>query len=188
MKRALASTDSNTLRTLAFLLIVASMSTNVFAQEESKPEVLVRGVENGWFVAGENKFSEVDDRFANFFGAYGGWLINHRFLLGGGGWGKTNRVYEMQMGYGGLVLEYFFNPDRLINFSIRGLIGGGGTSWAWTWWDGFFVAEPEVRMTINVTERFRLGFGGGYRFVEGSCRDGRLSGYTISVAGKFGGF
>jgi hypothetical protein len=188
MKKTPDMAGSRISRALALLLILAAFSTgNVFAQEESKPEVLVDGVEHGYFVAADVKFSEVDDRFANFFGAYGGWLINHRFLLGAGGYGMTNRVHEMQMGYGGLVLEYFFNPSRLVNFSVKGLIGGGASSWSW--WDPFFVAEPEVKMSLNITERFRLGFGGGYRFVEGSCRsDDRLSGYTISLDFKFGAF
>jgi hypothetical protein len=188
MKKALASAGSINSRALVLLVILVSLSVgNGFAQEEPKMEVLVEGIENGYFVAAENKFSVVDDQFANFFGAYGGWLINHRFLLGAGGYGMTNRVYEMQMGYGGLVLEYFINPNSLVNFSVKGLIGGGSSSYSW--WDAFFVAEPELRMGLNLTERIRLGFGGGYRFVEGSCRsDDRLSGYTISLDLKFGAF
>jgi hypothetical protein len=44
-------------------------------------------------------------------------------------------------------------------------------------------------MSLNITERIRLGFGSGYRFVEGTCRsDDELSGYTISLALKFGAF
>ena len=30
------------------------------------------------------------------------------------------------MTYGGLLLEYFFDPNKLINYSVSGLIGGGG--------------------------------------------------------------
>jgi hypothetical protein len=91
------------------------------------------------------------------------------------------------MGYGGLVLEYFVDPDRLWNFSVRGLLGGGASSWNWT--DPYFVAEPELKATLNITRRVRLGFGGGYRFVRGSYgAKERLSGPVASIDLKFEAF
>jgi hypothetical protein len=170
------------------LLFVVSLllAPTALAQEESKPEVLLDNIENGYFFAVENKFSEIGGDFANFVGVYGGWLINHKLLLGAGGYGKTTDVDWFEMGYGGFVLEYFVNPNRLVNFSAKGLVGGGGASHLWD--DSFFVAEPEARMTLNVTEWFRLGFGVGYRWTAGSCRNSDLSGWTASVAAKFGSF
>ena len=170
---------------LALVLVAVAAAPHALAQEESKQEVLVEGLENGWYVAGSVKFSEVDGRFANFVGPYGGWLINHKFLLGGGGYGLTNQR-GLEMGYGGLVLEYFINPSSLVNVSVKGLIGGGSTSWNWE--DPFFVAEPEVKVNLNVTEFFRIGFGGGYRFVSGNRHDDRLRGPSATVDLKFGVF
>jgi hypothetical protein len=169
----------------ALTLLLAPVAV---AQEETKPkpEVLVGDVENGYFFALDNKFSEIDGRFANFFGVYGGWLINHKLLLGVGGYGRTTDVTWSQMGYGGFVMEYFINPNRLMNFSVKGLVGGGGSSHLWT--DSFFVAEPEAKMSLNVTDWFRLSAGGGYRFVRASHRNDALSGWTISLAAKFGSF
>jgi hypothetical protein len=159
----------------------------VMAQEKAEPEVLLRESHNGFVVSIGTKLTEVDGKFANFTGFYGGWLINHQFMIGLGGYGKTTGVDEHQMGYGGLVLEYFVNPNRLLNFSVKGLIGAGSSSWAWA--HPFFVAEPEAKMTLNVTSWFRMGVGGGYRFVGGApWHHGGLDGFTASLDLKFGRF
>ena len=52
--------------------------------------------------------------------------------------------------------------------------------------EAFLVMEPEVNVTLNVTEKFRLGFGGGYRFIGAAGRfDDRLEGFTANVAAQF---
>jgi hypothetical protein len=49
----------------------------------------------------------------------------------------------------------------------------------------FFVAEPEVDVMLNLTERFRLSLGGGYRFIGGASRlNDRLDGFTANAALK----
>lgn len=49
----------------------------------------------------------------------------------------------------------------------------------------FFVFEPEVDVMLNVTEKFRLSFGGGYRFTAGADGFTRsLNGFAASVALK----
>jgi hypothetical protein len=150
-------------------------------EDKSRPQVLVGGVDSGALIALDNKFSEVDGRFANFIGVYGGWLVNKRFLLGGGIYGKTTNA---EMGYGGLMVEYFFNPNGLVNFSARGLVGGGGTEFGRD--DPFFVVEPVGTMNVNITEWMRLGVGGGYRFVRSSCNNDALSGWSANIDLKFG--
>jgi hypothetical protein len=171
----------------AAILVTTFCGSLLMAQEASKPEVLLEDGHNGFVFALDNKFTQVHGKFANFVGLYGGWLVNHQFLIGLGGYGKTTGVHELQMGYGGLMLEYYVNPDRLVNFSVRGLIGAGASS---MWWaDPFFVAEPEARMTVNVTRWMRMGFGGGYRFIGGApWHDDRLRGFTASVELKCGRF
>ena len=75
---------------------------------------------------------------------------------------------------------------------MRGLIGGGGADNGHRHRghdvSGFFVAEPEARVTLNVLRPFRLGFGIGYRFVGGGPSDFGLSGPTFSISFKFGKF
>jgi hypothetical protein len=53
----------------------------------------------------------------------------------------------------------------------------------------FLVAEPELDLMLNVSERIRLSFGGGYRFIGGaSGLDERLDGFTASAALKLAFF
>lgn len=166
------------------------------------------------------KYSTVAGQSAWFFGGRGGWLINRRLTIGGGGMGMTNRVVAplpaqdgvgvedtLMFGYGGLLLEVHGRPTKLINGTIGVLVGGGGV----TIWDmqldgphgdygyrgparndGVFVFEPEVMVNLNVASFFRVGVGGGYRFV----RDVHLNGvenkdFSAAVASlmlKFGKF
>ena len=44
-------------------------------------------------------------------------------------------------------------------------------------------------MTLNVAEHFRIGFGGGYRFIEAAGRrNDDLDGFTFKLDFKFGIF
>ncbi len=177
---------NRTKRTVYMLALAAICSSTLIAQETRKPEVLLQEPHHGFVVGADNKFSKINGEFANFFGVYGGWLINHQFMIGLGGYGKTTDVHY-QMGYGGFVLEYFINPNRLWNLSVKGLLGAGSSSRAWD--DPFFVAEPEVKVMLNLTEWMRLGGGVGYRFVAGApWHDRDLSGVSASVDLKFGRF
>jgi len=48
------------------------------------------------------------------------------------------------------------------------------------------VAEPEANVTLNVTEKFRIGFGGGYRFVGAANGfEERLDGLTANLTAQF---
>ena len=169
---------------LGVVLLVAGAAR----AQESEHEVLVDRVDhNGYSLGFDVNFSEIDDEFANFVGLHCGWLINHRFLIGVAGYGKTTGIDRSQMGYGGMTFEYFLTPERLWNVSIAGLIGGGAISWNWT--DPFFVAGPEAKLNLNLSKRWRLSFGGGYRFVGGAPGPGdRLSGFVADVGMRFGSF
>lgn len=151
---------------LAVVLVMWSAHSVRAASSQQHPKTLVDGkVSKSALIAfPEVKFSAIDGRFANFVGLRGGVLLNDRFLIGAGGYGLTNMGYP-GMGYGGLVLEYSIQPDNLIHLSVGGLVGAGGVTW-----ESFFVAEPEARLRLNVTNWFRLGFGGGYRFIGGAGR------------------
>jgi hypothetical protein len=129
----------------------------------------------------EVKFSSVDGRFANFVGLRGGILLNEKFLIGFGGYGLTNVQTLPAMGYGGLVLEYSPKPHGLVNLSMGGLVGGGGAYGL-----SFFAAEPEARLRVNVTRWFRLGFGGGYRFIGGAAwANSILRGPVTTLSAEF---
>lgn len=167
---------------LAGILVMTS-SASVQAATQQDPKTLVQGrvKKSGLIAFPEVKFSTVDGRFANFVGVRGGILLNDRFLIGTGGYGLTNVQTLPAMGYGGLVLEYSPHSDKLVHFSVGGLVGGGGVIWK-----SFFVAEPEARLRVNVVKWFRLGFAGGYRFIAGAgCANSFFRGPVATLGAEF---
>ena len=53
--------------------------------------------------------------------------------------------------------------------------------------DGFFIADPEVSLLVNLTHRLRLTGGVGDRLIGGaSGTDDRLRGVTGSLALQIG--
>jgi hypothetical protein len=181
------------LLTIAILLATASP---MLAQEST----LIRGgFESGGFGAPVVKFSQIDGEFALFVGGRGGWIINHTFVLGGGGYGLVNDidtnddgVRDLELGYGGFELEYINSSDKLIHFTAYLLIGGGGLSGLAVISESVFVLEPAINGELNVTDYFRLHAGAGYRWVSGVDSPGvessDLSSFYAQITLKFGTF
>jgi hypothetical protein len=180
--------------------------------ETEQPEVLISGkVRHGGWGAPVVQISTVRDRAAVFVGGRGGWLINGRFTIGGGGFGLVSDIpapdaaqpagasLDLEMGYGGLWLEYTLAPARLLHVSIGTLIGGGGLTL--THHDGgsfdgstdsFFVLEPAVVAELNVASFVRADLGVAYRAISGVNMGGLsyadVSGFSGVVLVKFGKF
>lgn len=200
------------MRKPAILLLIFLFPSLLFCvereTESERDETLISGkIEYGGFGAAVIKSSEIGDDYSLLLGGRGGWTLNHAFSIGGGGYGMINRIIledieedpVVQFGYGGLVLEYILNSRKLIHFSASTLIGAGGVGYLWEQWHGydvesvgFFVAEPELTAFINVTEFFRIGLGGSYRYVKGAnlrgLDDRDLSSYAVNLTFKIGVF
>jgi hypothetical protein len=176
---------------IIFLIVAGSVG---FSQEET---LLDENFESGGFGGPVVKFTQIKDEFGVLVGGYGGWLINHTFLIGGGGYGLVNNIKAspeaqifdyviggrplyVKMGYGGVVLEYINNSNSLVHFAFSTLIGGGAVSYNekdnddWNWdddytrpHDAFFVVEPELKAELNISSFCRLNVGGSYRFITG---------------------
>ncbi len=176
-------------------------------EEEPKPEeatLIKGGIDSGGFGALVFKFSGVNDQFAAFAGARGGWIINHQFVIGAGGYGLASTICldedgscflrEIEFGYGGFEFEYIGLWDRVAHYSLQLLIGGGGVTLPLRGFsaDAVFVAEPAARLELNVTKWFRLNLGAGYRFVSGvdlsALENSDLSAFTGVLEFKFGSF
>jgi hypothetical protein len=145
------------------------------------------------------KISGVSDIFCVLVGGRGGWIINHMFLLGGGGYGLVSDVFisgnKLNMEYGGLYAEYIFNSDALIHFTVGSLIGIGTAHYDPEGSDSrsFFVLEPEANVELNVVTFFRVCAGVSYRFSIGASgpaglNDATLSGLSANLFLKFGYF
>ncbi|GJQ63314.1 MAG: hypothetical protein SCALA702_23670 [Melioribacteraceae bacterium] len=196
-----------------FLLILIFSSVTLLAQEQ---ETLLKTdrVDHGGYGALAVKFSQINEKFGVLVGGYGGWLINHSLMVGAGGYGLANRIpaddevqlqspdkiLDIQFGYGGFMLEYIFDPNRLIHYNVKMLIGAGGAGYSLrddfnatdTKQTAVFVMEIDANIEMNVTEYMRICLGAAYRHVGGNdlegLADSDLAGPSGVVTFKFGSF
>ena len=179
------------------LLVLPSM---LLAQERT---LVGHHMESGGFGAPVLKLSQVRGQFAVFVGGRGGWIINHKFVIGGGAYGLASDVpmptsplrRGLEFGYGGFELEYIIASDNVIHATLMSLVGGGGIridNYGWWEHDGVFVLEPAGSIELNVTTFFRLGIGGGYRWVtdvnSAFLTNADMTEWFGSFAFKFGKF
>lgn len=196
------------MRIAGVVLLLSIGIISAFAQEET----LISGpIESGGFGGPVLKVGSFNGEAAILVGGRGGWIINHSFIIGGGGYGLANNVKAkvlgpygeryLNFGYGGLELEYVSNPDRLINYSFQTLIGAGGLGWrdedihtgmSNSDSDTFFIVEPGINATLNVTPYFRISGGVSYRYVSGvqspASSNADLSGPSGVLTFRFGKF
>ena len=184
-----------------FLLTIAAIvifTCRLFAQEET----LIGGgeISHGGFGGPVIKYTQIYGEPALLVGGRGGWIINHSFILGGGGYGLVNNIRSnnsqpvgmvginstyLNFGYGGVELEYIIQSDKLIHSSISTLVGGGSISYRNKLWDeiddqnddlnspsdGFFVFEPSINAELNIISFMRINAGFSYRFISGASLD-----------------
>jgi hypothetical protein len=180
--------------------------------QEPEPEVLIPHTSrHGGWGGPVVQISTLRDRGAVFVGGRGGWLLDGRLTIGGGGFGLANRItapegagrageqLDLQMGYGGGWLEYTFSPLRLLHLSVGTLVGGGelalkfrdGGSYG-SGRDGFFVVEPAAVAELNVAKFVRADLGVAYRWIVGAdmpgLSDSDVAGFSLVAVLKFGKF
>jgi hypothetical protein len=195
------------MKKLSILLLVVLFAVPALAQEET----LINGdVESGGFGGPVLKVTNINGENAVMVGGRGGWIINHTFVLGGGGYGLATEVKAkvtdslhqfLQMGYGGLDIEYIASSDDLLHLSMGLLVGGGGVGYKdedessfnnHHNMNTFFVLEPSVHANLNVTHFFRIAAGVSYRYVSGLkstlSTNADLSGPSAILTLKFGKF
>lgn len=180
------------------LLLVLIIATPVAVNAQQKTligEEVTHGGAGGPVV----KLTYLNNTFCVLTGGYGGWIINHTFLLGGGGYGLTTDIFvsgeKLNFGYGGLVAEYIGFSKEIVHFKAGALIGLGDAHLGPADVDGrgFFVLEPGADVEINVVSFFRICAGLSYRFVIGATgisgvSDASLSGLSGELVAKFGWF
>ena len=195
------------MKNVLFLLIVL-LTIPELAQEKT----LIGGgdIENGGFGGPAVKVTSINGETAVLVGGRGGWIINHTFVLGGAGYGLVTNVRGkttdslnqfIEMGYGGLDLEYIASSNDLVHLSLGLLIGGGsighkreddGMLDYHSTMKGFFVLEPSVHANLNVTQFFRIAGGVSYRYINGLksplSTNTDLSGLSAVLTLKFGKF
>lgn len=197
------------------LFILCVLSFAVQAQEDRQQQTLFGDFNiysSGGYGGPAVRLSAIEGDFAAFFGGYGAWFINKKFSIGGGGFGlvsnypvpEADRVdptldMHYDIGYGGLLLGYTLNSDRILHIHTDFLIGGGGIEQDFEGTDdfsgtesNFFVFEPGAHLEINIAPFLRATGGITYRLVSGSdtrgIQDNDLSGMSLAVSLKFGYF
>ena len=195
----------NVLRTASIAAVLACVlapSTAHADPSESQPTVAQpRKIENGGFGAPELKLTPLAGSLGVLMGSQGGWIIDHRFVLGGAGYGLVNDVTldrggaarTVSFGYGGLRPAVLLGArEDVVHFSAAAVVGAAGASVgdgasAVTW-----VIEPDVGVDASVTRWLRLGISGSYRFVgaaeDARLRSAQLSGPAVALMVKFGTF
>lgn len=168
-------------------------------------------IEHGGFGGPVLKAGPVNGTTGVFFGGRGGWVVGHRFIIGGGGYGLVNAIdalvpnatgdRRLNFGYGGLELEYVHHWDRLMHWSVMLHVGAGGVGYRRS--DGMgggdvgptdevFVLEPAIQAHLNITKFFRISAGASYRYVSGvtipATTNEKLSGASGVITLRFGKF
>lgn len=189
------------MRTPSVLLLLTGLLAAPALADETTLIGDLTEVDHGGFGGPVVRFTQINGDFGVLTGGRGGWIVNHRFVLGGGGFGLANKIEveseseatRLEMGYGGGMVEVIIASDALIHLSAECLIGAGGlTSPELSEDDAFFVMEGGANILLNVTKFFRLGLGGSYRHVQGAdfrgIESGDLSGPSAVLTFKFGSF
>ena len=170
------------------------VDTNDPKDEEVK-SLLSRNNDLNAFGALDLKVGDFVSERALLVGAYGGFIINRRYLFGIAGYGLvTNLEFEgtvpgqtepknlnLHGGYGGILIGGTIAPRELIHISFPLVLGAGSLEVVdkdfftnnpadseFTIENSvFFIAEPGIEIEFNITKYFRLGAGATYRYISG---------------------
>lgn len=202
-------------KTLIIITLLALAHPAVYAQEEGQQQTLFddfRIYSSGGYGGPGVRLSAIGGDFATFFGGYGAWFINHKFSIGGGGFGLVSNLpvperdrvdpnlnLHYDMGYGGFMFGYTIASDRLLHLHTDILVGGGSIEQDFEGEDAFittesefFVFEPGAHLEINILPFMRATGGITYRLVSGSdtpgITDNDLSSMSLALSLKFGYF
>lgn len=159
------------------LIIIALLSSSI--QLSAQHETLFKGVRH-WGIFGGPivEFSSIKGNISTSVGGGGGLIIDNLFI---GGYGlasasiddvlSSNDLDQLQIAHGGLWLGYTNRPFKLMHVFASAKIGWGAVDFDLDqdldFDDGVFVITPEIGLELNVFKFFRVGFTGGYRFVDG---------------------
>ena len=125
------------MKTLALLTLVIAFSAQASFGEET---ILSGEIHHGGYGGPVVKFTQFNGESAVLVGGQGGWIIDHTFVLGLGGFGLATDHHPMsvptdlsytrnelrtEFGYGGVMLSYIGMSDQLLHPTFDVLIGGG---------------------------------------------------------------
>ncbi len=193
------------------LIVIFLCATGVYAQDSDHVQTVFSGSKaSGGYGALNNKFTAIGGDYANLVEVYGGWYINHKFLLGIGAGATTNfipvgaehsvdplRRMSYEYGQVGLVTEYVFGSNKTFHLAFH-LFSGAGFTFQYERYDWqnhdynyggqeydenwFFVAEPGVQIEMNILKWMRFSPGISYRAAFGSDAPGLTDGALSDIS------
>jgi hypothetical protein len=187
------------MRVIALLCLATALSVS---SGRAQSETATGGFASGGFGGPVVKFSELLDQFAVFAGARGGWIANHRFVIGGGVYTLVNTVDRPGLResiskfiYGGFEVEYVAFWSEPVHFTVGTLVGAGRrfrTDLPDPDHDELFVLEPAIGLEVNAASFLRIFAGVGYRYVSKETTDDTVNSdyraFLGSLTFKFGSF
>lgn len=100
----------------------------------------------------------------------------HSVMLGGGGFGLVNELNSdngdrLEMGYGGFIMGYTYDPESLVHVDTTILLGAGGitpidSDNAIGPGKTFLITEVTAALEVNLTRFMEVGIGGSYRLTS----------------------
>ncbi len=184
---------------LLLVVLYASSQTYVDTNNPKDEEIkslLSKKNDLNAFGAADLKIGDFKDERGLLVGAYGGFIINRKYLFGVAGYGLVTNIefdgivpgrneskkLNLYGGYGGVLIGATIAPKELIHISIPIVLGAGSLEVVdkdffinnpadseFTVENSvFFVAEPGIQIEFNITKYFRLGAGATYRYVSGT--------------------
>jgi hypothetical protein len=159
---------------------------------EDQPQTIVGGrpegqpIVSGWFVSPTFGTTGWGGTLAYSPGLRGGIYLNRRLAIGLAVNGLVNGDSHLGTNegrnfgtYGGLLLQYVVQSNRLVHLSFESTIGDGH----WCASNGnndcvgrrFIVFEPAANLEVNIARHVRFTTGVGYRFAVAGSGDGPSS-------------
>ncbi|MBN2893412.1 MAG: hypothetical protein JXL97_16180 [Bacteroidales bacterium] len=200
------------------LILLLLLNVSIFAQQDSAKHIktiLKEKKGNTFLVAQKFQITEFAGEMSLMIGAGGGKIFNHKFLLGGGGYGtmkgvsvenkfypslnlEQNISHSLHFGYGGFWTGYMPNWNKTFHivpsmFWAAGAISINRNDTEETVASNFvYILQPMIEFELNVTEFVRVAIVPEYRFVGnvnlGDYKSLDFSGFGAILFIKFGAF
>lgn len=148
-------------------------------------------------------YSSTGDDWALVRGGFGGIEFSETFFLGYGGWKSredftTDEIPDGQdegpryrLHQGGFIMAFSPGADNLVHPRFTAIVGPGRIELTDNASDRMLMGQLMAGAELNLTQWFRLGFEGGYRFASG-VDDGLgvtasdVSGAVLQIEARFG--
>lgn len=180
--------------------LTLTLSTFAFSQTET---IFSNEASYGGFGGPILEFSSINGSLIGDVGGGGAFSVND-FFFGGYGMGNDassvefeNQKYDIDFDHGGLWFGYAYKGNKMVHLYSSFKVGWGSAKLKVNdekrFDDNLLALSPDIGIELNITNWFKFGITGGYRFVSGITdlpvlTDDDFSGITNALTFRFGGF